>query len=867
MDNKWAYDIEVMGGNFFSATFINVDTEEVKSFVIYGTRNQLPQLEQFLEQEIVLIGYNNIMYDGTVIQYLLQNKTSKTLLQDVADFSSELINSDRGYGNNYGFKRYQYPEKVNYKQIDLMKIIEVNGVVPSLKLAGIILHWHKVQDLPYDFKDKVETVEQAKEILKYNENDVRITLKLYKKILPQIELREKLSQLYNLDLMSCSDSKIGDKLLEKFYMEKTGVKNVYSLRDNVIEHEQFFLSDCMYDDIYFKTNYMKRIKNELSQTLVRKSNNYQVKKTIQFGGVEYQFASGGLHSVDTPALFKTDENFIIRDVDYNSFYPSMMIKNHIVPEHIGDAFIDILNDITKERIAAKKKDKVKAAGLKITINAIYGKLGFIGSWFRDNRAILKVTIPGQLYLLMLIERFVLAGIEVISANTDGIVCRIKREMEKEYLDIANSFSKEIGIGIEFTDYDIYARRDVNNYLSRKYDGEVKYKGCFTPEPEIKKGYMYPVVPQSVYKNILEGIPVEDTIRNHDNILNFCISKKMDSKFNAEFHLPENDEVEYLQKTNRFYISTDGGKLIKRNKETDKTMGLFVNQNVTILNDYDESIPVSEYHIDYDYYINEARSLVDDVKLYDKEFQPFVDEAEDFTPPANNKRREEFFYKFYMVKNMPEKFLDNMIWLEDNYTGDKDNFFQFLKFAEDNGKLSGKFEAMIKLNHFSQFGNQKNLLKFYEEFTKGMNKYQAKLSDKSKEKRLPLLQEFYNWMPQESFPTWEQIKNEVSVVGFPYSKYENICKMYVFVKEINMKSYNPIVKFQVLKTGEIKELKVKQDSYWEHQFKEGDIIRCKELKKQFKKKKDDDGKWITTDKFDWFVMSWYKMTEQDKFLEN
>ena len=85
-NNKWAYDIEVMGGNFFSATFINVDTEEVKTFVMYEKKNQLPQLEQFLAQAIVLIGYNNIMYDGTVIQFLLQNKKSKTILQDVFEF-------------------------------------------------------------------------------------------------------------------------------------------------------------------------------------------------------------------------------------------------------------------------------------------------------------------------------------------------------------------------------------------------------------------------------------------------------------------------------------------------------------------------------------------------------------------------------------------------------------------------------------------------------------------------------------------------------------------------------------------------------------------------------------------------------------
>ena len=61
MNNRWAYDLEVMGGNFFSATFINVDTEEVRTFFSYKDKNCLPELEEFVNQGLVLIGYNNIM--------------------------------------------------------------------------------------------------------------------------------------------------------------------------------------------------------------------------------------------------------------------------------------------------------------------------------------------------------------------------------------------------------------------------------------------------------------------------------------------------------------------------------------------------------------------------------------------------------------------------------------------------------------------------------------------------------------------------------------------------------------------------------------------------------------------------------------
>jgi hypothetical protein len=159
------------------------------------------------------------------------------------------------------------------------------------------------------------------------------------------------------------------------------------------------------------------------------------------------------------------------------------------------------------------------------------------------------------------------------------------------------------------------------------------------------------------------------------------------------------------------------------------------------------------------------------------------------------------------------------------------------------------------------------MKFFEEFTSGKNRYQSKLSEKSKEKRLPLLKEFYNWMEEERYTIWEKIQNEVSVTDSPYSRYEEINKMYVYVLDVNLKSYHPIIKIQVLKTGSIIELKVNQSLYYEHHFKVGDILFCKEIKKKFRKTKGEDGKWNETTNFDFYLNIWYKMADGDKFISD
>jgi len=860
--NRWCFDIEVYK-DLFCVTFKNVESEEVKVFKIFKEVNESEDLSSFLDDDKQLIGYNNLDYDNPVMQFLIQNRDWCST-RDVFEFSSNLISLERGQ-TSQEIKGYKYAE-VKYSQIDLMKMIEVNGNVPSLKMVGIILHWHKVQDLPYPFDYRVSTWDEANEIVYYNINDVLISEKLYERLSPEIELREKLSDMYSLPLLSLSDSKIGDKLLEKFYSEKTGEKNVWSLRDNVIQYDKFYVTDCIFSDVKFKTNYMKRMLREVGETLVRSDNNFAFTKLIDFGGVKYKVASGGLHSVDTPAKFVTDGDYVIRDCDFASYYPSMMIKNEIFPKHVDPNFIDILKSITEERIKAKKTDKVKAAGLKITINAIFGKLGFVGSWFKDSKAFLSVTVPGQMYLLMLIERFVLAGIQVISANTDGIVCRIDRKLEDKYYEIAKDFEKEIGIGIEFTDYEVYFRRDVNNYISVKHKdtGEfpnaslavekyilegikiedslkstciedkdyevnlkkakeiidnIKTKGVYAPFAEIKKGYKYPIVGKSVYRYVANDIPFEDTLYSHKNILDFCVSQKMGAEFVAQYHKPDAN-VENLQKTNRFFISKDGGRLIKKSKKTDKEIGLYVGKNVRILNDFDESIPFENYDIDYLYYLKECRALVEDVILSTEKMIPFVDENENYSPPQEDKEKSELSYELRNMKGLPEKVIENLVWLNRNFT--EGSFLDFLIFGEDNQRLSSKFEDLIKIGYFSKYGSGKKLISIFQEFRKGKSKYTNKLSEKSKEKRLLELREIYKLLPEEEFSVMEKIANEITILGRIESKFENLKKRIGFVVDLDTKN-SPKAKIQSLRMGNVETFKVSRKIFSKNEFCVGQLL--------------------------------------------
>ena len=181
-------------------------------------------------------------------------------------------------------------------------------------------------------------------------------------------------------------------------------------------------------------------------------------------------------------------------MDVSSYYPNLIINNNFYPQHLGAGFIQVLKRITAERLAAKKaKDKVKADGLKITVNSIFGKLGSENFWLQDAKQMLSTTVTGQLGLLMLIEGLHLNGIQVISCNTDGIVCKIPRELESKYYEISHAWEKAANLELEYTEYKKYVRRDVNSYITEKKDGSTKEKGAFLKEVDLKKAYHMPIV--------------------------------------------------------------------------------------------------------------------------------------------------------------------------------------------------------------------------------------------------------------------------------------------------------------------------------------------------------------------------------------
>ena len=190
-----------------------------------------------------------------------------------------------------------------------------------------------------------------------------------------------------------------------------------------------------------------------------------------------------------------------------------------------------------------KKYKTESDAKKIVMNGTFGKLNSKYSIFYAPTEMLQVTVTGQLALLMLIEALENTGISVVSANTDGLVVRCRRDMEWIRDDIIRWWESTTGFVMEMTRFSKLACRDVNSYVAVTTDGDVKCKGAFAPPEPGPSGWPNPtgqVCVDAIVAYLQNGTPLVDTIHACNDVRKFVYVRSVTGggMFNPEPVLPK-----------------------------------------------------------------------------------------------------------------------------------------------------------------------------------------------------------------------------------------------------------------------------------------------------------------------------------------
>ena len=495
---------------------------------------------------------------------------------------------------------------VNLQGLNHIDLIEVAPGQCGLKAYGGRLHSKRLQDLPIDPNTVIDPQQRAI-IRKYCQNDLATTEDLFRKLEPQIKLRESMSDEYRIDLRSKSDAQMAEAIIVSECQKILGAR-IY--RPDF--HPEYRFKYQVPEFVRFQTPGLIQVLGLIRTAdfgLTEKGSvqlpNRLDGLRVQIGNSFYKLGIGGLHSCESTVSYKG----VIKDRDVASYYPQIILNQNLYPSHIGPAFISVYRTLVDRRIAAKKAgDNVTNESIKVVINGSFGKFGSIWSKLFSPELMIQVTVTGQLALLMLIEALELCGIRVVSANTDGIVF-VCSDKAKEVLadQIVHLWEIRSGFTTEETIYAEVYSKDVNNYIAVKPDRTVKQKGEYSfvssKKTELEKNPNNQVCIDAAIAWLSHGTPVTETITKCTDIRRFVNIRKVEG--GAMFG------SEYLGKHVRWYYKI--GSTAKITYASNSNL-VPRSEGCQALMELPDSLPAD---IDYNWYIKETIDMLKDIGALQK----------------------------------------------------------------------------------------------------------------------------------------------------------------------------------------------------------------------------------------------------------
>lgn len=654
----FVYDIEVFQ-NIFHCSAINTETKEIHKFEISPRKNQLSELILFFKQvnspvswndnyttncsidsDKIFCGYNNLHYDNPVINYIIEyehvlaEKPVLVITNSIFNLSKEITNSGE---NIEKWKRWKY--QVWFDSFDILTMLYSNKLRVGLKEIQVTMQYKNVQEFVCDWS-KPLPIEDFDSMIDYNINDIESTSALLDRCKKDIDLRLAIEDEYGVKVLSKDGVNIGMKILTHKYLEKTGL-TWWDIKDLRSPQAYIPLKDVILPFIKYDSPILKSVLDEM-KTQVVSPGRKGYEKNFVFGGLRYTVGVGGIHSKNDPEIIIPAEDEMLIDIDVASLYPSMLIEYGFYPKHLGPEFLEVYSQIRSERIEAKHNgDKIKDSTLKLALNGLSGNLQNEHNFCYSTFAAMQIRINGQLLLLMLAEKLVELGCRIVQANTDGLFVLLKKSIYDKVNIVCREWEQLTKLTLEEDRFEAMYQYAINDYIAvkegytdirdrflageqivqKKKTGElyksieqiqddyIKQKGMFITKVQLGKGLTPKIIPEAVIKYFVDGIPVEDTIKGCKDIKKFLMAEKTGKQWNVEYM------KEDIQRTNRFYASTNGGYLWKwkqvGNAER-QYQNMLAASGVTLLNKFDDK-PIEDRKINYRYYLRECYKIIEDLK--------------------------------------------------------------------------------------------------------------------------------------------------------------------------------------------------------------------------------------------------------------
>lgn len=570
-----SYDIETYP-NIYTFFAIHRETRKEWLFEISDRRNDW---RAFVDWCMMLnsagvdgVGFNNLGFDYPVVHWII-NLTEAPTPQRIYDYAQKVIHALNS-GNRFQYTVWE--RDMIFKQVDLFKIKHFDNAakMTSLKQIEFNRGAYDIRDLPYKVGSYL-TDEQKDNLIRYNRHDVLETDMFLTQCAADIQLRKDLSEKYGKDFTNHNDTKIGEDIFimkmedaapGSCYDYSTGRRQVRGTRRD----SGIVVNDIILPYVKFTHPEFQRILDWFRVQVIQETKGTFKDVSAVINGFSYDFGLGGIHGSIESRTVRSDDKYVIIDLDVTSFYPNLAIANRLRPAHLPELFCDVYNEIFHERKTFPKGSPENMA-LKLALNGAYGKSNSAFSPFYDPQFTMTITLNGQFSLCMLAERLItIPECEMIQVNTDGLTVRIPREHVSTLEYFWHEWEGITGLQLEEAIYDVMFIRDVNNYISVTTSGKLKNKGAYawkchrhTNKADVQwhQNHSALVVPMAVESYLTHGIPVEDFIMCHVDPYDFCIHAKC-PRSNTIVSIDDTGVETELQHINRYYVSNGGVELVK-----------------------------------------------------------------------------------------------------------------------------------------------------------------------------------------------------------------------------------------------------------------------------------------------------------------
>lgn len=483
------YDFECF---LYDWLVVIIDMVNKKEHVVINDPEYLERLYEEHKNDI-WIGFNSRHYDQYILKGIL------------CGFDPKKINDFIIEKGNPGWKFSSL-----FREIPLINYDVMLGTDRGLKsFEGFMGNNIKESSVPFNIERKLTQIE-IEETVKYCRHDVEQTIDVFMKRIDEFNTMMYFVKHFKLPMSALSKTKA---------QLAADILGGNHKGQNFDDEFQFPILKCL-----------ELKKYKFIADWYKKPENHDYEKSqdgVMVAGVEHTFSWGGGHGARPKYHAKGD--FLI--IDVTAYYPSLQKKYHFgyrvmdKPENF-----EFIHDSNIE--FKRKGDKKARLPFKIMDNAISGQMKQKGSALYDPMSNNSICINGQLLLLDLIEH-IEPYADLIQNNTDGIVIKL-RDYERDFdiIDkIVSEWENRTGMKMDFeTFFGEIFQKDVNNYLLiDRETGAMKVKGAY-----VKKlsplDYDLPILNKAVVEYMVNGVPVEKTINECNDLKEFQLVSKISSKY-------------------------------------------------------------------------------------------------------------------------------------------------------------------------------------------------------------------------------------------------------------------------------------------------------------------------------------------------